>query len=340
MFSNEQTVKEVLEEISAQKIYEQQQVSLNEIQAVANKFLEEYNEAYRKWQSLSSRINNTQSLRNKINQTYLYMRQDENITRKMLEMVHTFETDLNNLFHRTIYLTYVDKQTGQLMFYDEIQTGKIYQQATKNRGRGNISQSKIIEMEQSQLEDKLKKALKQSIENKKGVYQQALSRYDKNASENHMNYDPSKNTFWWRQQNNWPKINHTDPFANRGWIAEGYATAVLQDDTNFNNTNQEESLSMLWQYMNINSKPAAVEQDLVFGNIEFAIKSGNFSTPMVGQFINLATAITFMKKDFFDLNYFRKIASKVVNKRNLTEKTIAKAERQAIKEIEKELLTK
>ena len=335
--SNEQNVKKVLEENSAMVLHEQQKNFLEEIKTIAQNFLDNYNLAYQKWQKTKSCINSTETLREKINHTYSYMREDEEITRTMLQIIHTFQKELNALFNRVVYLTYVDKETGQIFFYDEAQIGKIYEQATKNKGRGNVSQNTILTMEQAQLEDKLKKALKKSIENKKQVYEEALKRYNKNNTEEHMNYDPSKNTFWWRKDR-WPQINYTKPFSNRGWIAEGYAMAVLEDTSNFNNTNLEWSLSSLWyDYMNINSKPAAIQQDLVFGNIEFAIKSGNFSTPMVGQFIKLASGIIFLEKDFSDINYFKKIVAKIINLKDVSQKTVKKAEEKLIKEIQKNI---
>lgn len=335
--SNEQNVKKVLEEISATTLYEQQKDFLKEIKKIAQNFLDNYNLAYQNWQKIRTCINSTETLREKINNTYLYMREDEEITRTMLQITHTFQKELNDLFNRIVYLTYVDKQTGQILFYDEAQIGKIYEQATKNKGRGNISQNTILAMEQAQLEDKLKNALKKSIENKKQVYGKALERYNENDTEEHMNYDPSKNTFWWRIDR-YPWINPTKPFSNRGWIAEGYAMAVLEDAPNFNNTNLEWSLSSLWHdYMNINSKPAAIQQDLVFGNIEFAIKSGNFSTPMVGQFIKLASGIIFLEEDFSSIDYFKKIVSKIINLKDVSQKTVKRAEEKLIKEIQKNI---
>lgn len=332
--SNEQTVRKVLEEISTTAIYEQQKSFLKEVQIIAQNFLDSYNRAYLRWENLKSHINSTETLRDKITNTYLYMQEDKEITQQMLQIVHSFQKELNLLFNRIVYLTYVDKTSGQLLFYNEGQIGKIYEQATKNYGRGNVSRNNILKIEQAQLEDRLKKTLKRSIENKKEVYEEALKRYNDNNKEEHMNYDPSKNTFWWRKDR-WPWINYTKPFANRGWIAEGYAMAVLEDVSNFNNTNLEWSLSSLWyDYMNINSKPAAIQQDLVFGNIEFAIKSGSFSTPMIGQFIKLATGITFLKEDFSNINYFKKITTKIINLKTLSKDTVRKAELKLIEEIQ------
>jgi len=94
----------------------------------------------------------------------------------MLRLQHDFENELNKFLNRKIYLTYVNED-GTLNYYDDANIGKLYAQAGANRGRGNISASKIFDA--NDLEENIKNLLEESVKNKKKVYESALIRYYK-----------------------------------------------------------------------------------------------------------------------------------------------------------------
>lgn len=336
---NNQTIQGVLAEITAESLKEYEQPALKDIKTVANRFLRKYDEAYKKWEIYQGEVTKYSFLKTKIQKTYAYMKQSTDFTRQILTAMHNFETDLNNLFHRTTYLTYVEKN-GNFRFYGTAQVGQMYKEiVTKGEGGGKISQGNILKVEETQLEDKLKNALKQSIANKKEVYRIALERYEKNEDPEYMHYNPSEKTFWWRTET-YPFINWTSKsIGKRGWIAQGYVEAVMKEDPEINNSNIESSLARLWNYIVLDSKPSAIQQDLVFGRVEFAVKSGNFSTPKVAQYIKLAKGITYLENEIIDLNYFKEIVKNIIYKKNIDKKIIQSAENQAIKEFKKLKLT-
>lgn len=79
---------------------------------------------------------------------------------------------------------------------------------------------------------------------------------------------------------------------NEGPIAEGYAGAVINEDPEVSNSKMEHSLEVLWRnHIQKDSLGAAIKGDIVLdsnGKIQFAIKSGSFSTARIRQYILLA----------------------------------------------------
>ena len=338
MDSNEQTIAQILTEITTENLKEHEEPTLEEIQDVARRFLDRYNRSCNKWKIYQGEMTRRKiPLKTKIQKTYAYMKQSEGFTRQILKSVNQFERELNALFHRTVFLAYVE-ETGDFRFYDEVQVGQMYRKiATKAEGRGNISGSQVLKFQEAQIEDKLKDALRRSIENKREVYKEALERYEESGS---MHYKVER-TFWWRTSK-WPYIHWTDKqIPTAGWIAEGYAEAVMNEDPLIDQSDIEFSLQRLWKdYINLNSKPAAIQQDLVFGRVEFAVKSGDFSTPRIAQYVKLAQGIMYLKNEILNLDYFKAISEKLVYKRNISERTIQSAEKKVIKEFEKKLKEK
>ena len=161
-----------------------------QFQHASQKFLDDIEIISKEYQGVISKS----SIKNKITELYKSMREDSAYTQKMLTCQHEFETALNEFLGRTIYLTYVTED-GSINFYGDINIGELYRQATANRGRGNISASKMFEA--NDLQEDIKNSIERSMANKKAVYQAAIARYRRNKGEEHMNYDISKNTFYW-----------------------------------------------------------------------------------------------------------------------------------------------
>lgn len=229
-------------------------------------------------------------------------------TRKALELQHFFESQLNNFMGREIYLTYVTS-TGDLNIYNNISVAKLYQKATKahNRPRANISASYMFDAKQ--IDDDLREKLQRSIRNKRQVFQQAIHRWEKNKEEQYSpqevesgkQYYPSKGTYYWRLHD-YHITGWTDPI-NRGHIAEGYVDAVLHNDRAIDavgtSLKMEWALHDLWAYhINKNNIPAIVKGDVVWkenGDIQFAVKTGNFSTASFNQYVITAYIVTLIE---------------------------------------------
>ena len=278
----------------------------------------------------------------KIKDIYSNMRINEKYTQLMLQYQHEFEISLNSFLGRTIYLVYVNND-GTLNYYDDANIGKLYAQATANKGRGNISKEKIFDA--NDLQENIKKLLIESANNKKLVYVSALERYYKtSASEQTYNYDPSKNTFYWRLNDAHHITGYTRPFSNTGPIAEGYAEAVINNDEkpNISNDDIENSLKILYEnYIDKDSIGAAIKGDIVFGSdnsIQFAVKKGSFSTAMVGQYMRLA--INIQQLEQISIDDFEKALPYLIKINKLSNQIIEVFNNQTTEEIKKEIRSK
>ena len=235
------------------------------------------------------------NIKNKIVELYDLMRQNTAYTRAILQYQHAFENALDTFLGRTIMLSYVVPD-GNIRFYGSAKVGELYQVASKQWGRANITKGKVLKIEEDDLQEEIKNDIQNSIKNKNLVYQEALIRYnEKNKAEKYMHYDPSERTFYWWAVDHKKLGGWTDQIANRGPIAEGYAGAVINQDPEVSNNNIEHSLKMLWlNHIKKDSIGAAIKGDIVLdsnNNIQFAVKSGSFSTARIKQYIALADNI-------------------------------------------------
>lgn len=286
MDNNEKNVQETLEEETLKVIQKTGQADFLELQQAAKIFLSKVGSF-----SGDNRFSNFQEV--VLKDIYQNMRNITEYTRVMVTYQHEFEVVLNKFLGKNLYLTYV-MPNGEIIYFDEINVGEMYLKARQNRGRGNISGSVVKKMTASGIQDqRLRQDLKTSADRKKRVYQEAVTRFKKNKAENYMNYDPSKNTFYWWQVDHKTLGGWTRPIVNLGPIAEGYAEAVILEDKEVDPNNMEHALKILWEnHIRKDSEGAAVKADVVLNNNEFAIKSGTFSTAMIGQYLNLALALT------------------------------------------------
>lgn len=287
MAEPESVVREAIVENTLEEIYNSEYEDFQKLKQAAMTYIRQVQEISNLYEQIISKS----KLQDKIREIYVRMREETSFTRLMLDYQHTFETSLNDFLGRKIYLTYVNDD-GTFYYYDDLNIGKLYQTATANKGRGNISESSIFDA--NDLEENLQKELKKAADERKKVYTTALERYRKNKVEESMDYNPSKNTYyWWTIYHR--TLRHTDKIVNEGPIAEGYADSVVQQDPNISNNNIEMSLEHLWlNYIHKDSIGAIEKGDVVLKgtNLEFAIKKGSFSTAMVRQYIQLAYNIS------------------------------------------------
>lgn len=272
-------------------------------------------------------------IKKKLQLIYLAMRQETSYTRNFLAYAHDFEKAVNNFLGRKIYLTYI-KDDGTFIFYDEANIGKLYQEATANKGRGNISKKKIFDA--NDLEEDLKKAIEKSIKQRYQVYQTAAKRWSDNNTENKKKYNPSQKTFYWKIYNNHKITGWTKPIATLGIIAEGYAGAVINEDPYVHNYNIENSLAVLWNaHIQKDSIGGLVKGDIVLGkngNIQFAIKEGSFSTAMIGQYVRLAENIKILRD--ISKEQFQEYLPKLVRQGKITSAIIKALNEEVEKKLE------
>ena len=283
--SNESVVESTLKEVTADTIHKVEHGNYAQLRQAAQDFIDRVTDIA----LINQHILSQSGIKTMLTDIYSNMRNVEGYAAQALALQHAFEERLNQFMGRTIYLTYVNPD-GTIYFYDDAHIGELYRQATTNRGRGNISASKMFDA--MDLEAALKTRMIASMNQRKEVYIEALRRWSSNAKEATKEYDPSAKTFYWRLNDSRHITGWTAPISNRGPIAEGYAGAVINEDGSVTNANLEWSLKALYEnHIQKDSIGGAVKGDIVWdenGNIQFAVKSGSFSTARFGQYLRLA----------------------------------------------------
>lgn len=339
MASNQGNIENVLYQATAQAVYNNEKGDFQALKVIAKEYLERVEILSTFYENAISKSN----LSEKINNMYSKMRQNEDYTRQMLRYQHDFEVGLNNFLGRNIFLAYVNED-GSINYYGNANIGKLYQQATAQKGRGNISQGKMFDA--NDLQQNIKDLLLKSQMSKNAVYTNAIDRYSKNQNEDSMKKNPSKGTYWWLLEDGYHK-HFTNPIGNRGEIAEGYAAAVINEDNSISNNNlQGDSGSLSILYYNYiqgkkNSIGAAIKGDVKFGqdgSLQFAVKSGSFSTGMVGQYINLA--INIQQINEISLENFEEALPKLIKLSKVADQIIKAANKKAIQKAKQEILNK
>ena len=293
MPSNENVVSNSILQAAAPDLVEVDYNDFEQLKIAANQFIAKVENMINQVRHTHQLIQSKTSIKNSLTVFYQLMRQSTQFTQEALILQHAFETQLNNFLGRKIYLGWVNDE-GHILYFDQADIGRLYTNATANRGRGNISASTMKNMmDVNDLTDDLQKKLQQSEKLRAHVYNIAIARWSGNENNEIIkNYDPSKKTFYWRLFDNHHISGWTKPIQTKGIIAEGYAGAVINEDPNVVSSNLEYSLKVLYEnHIQKDSVGAAIKGDVVWnenGNIQFAIKAGSFSTARFGQYLNLA----------------------------------------------------
>lgn len=234
----------------------------------------------------------------RIQQYYQLMKKNDQYNKELLKWQLYFEHEVNQFLKREIYLTYV-LDSGELLFFDTVGTYSIYESSGRYSSQGRVTKGKINKLSDkvAQLKPQLQEDIKRSVENRKDVYTEAIRRYNKNFTSEHMHYENWKNTFyWWTNSKKEVLGGVSQKISNRGPIAEGYAAAVINQEKNITGSNIEKSLFYLDKYyIGKDNIPAVAKGDVVYkddGSIQFAVKMGKFSLPLMGQYITLAYNLT------------------------------------------------
>ena len=289
--SNEEVVYNSVVETASSDLSQNDKIDFQHFKIAANTFIKKVQDMFNKTKHAHLIIQKS-TIRNGLKQFYQLMRESTNFTQQALQLQHNFEIELNKFLNRVIYLTWIS-QDGHLIYLDDAHVGELYSKATANRGRGNISASKMKDLiDVNDLTSQLQKKLKDSQNLRIHVYQTAVARWSGESNEENKNYDPSKNTFYWRLWDNHHISGWTAPIATRGVIAEGYAGAVINEDPSVVSSNLQFSLKNLYEnHIQKDSIGGAIKGDIIWdqnGNIQFAVKEGSFSTARFGQYLNLA----------------------------------------------------
>lgn len=306
--SNQQVVNESIKKELVPEVIKVVEGDIIQIKKAAFYFTTEVQRAY------ENAIHNLgliqkESFKNGRQILYNYMRQNANFTRQLLELQHYFEAQLDNFLGRTIYFTWVDQRSGNILYLDEAETGQVYKKASvasHGYGVGSIKGTSVMSVVKAHsnketrltqvitsatntMEQTLRQKLQNSQHKRKFVYLNAVLR---------THQPKSGNRFWWRPSNQ-RRRTYTISFNGTGRIAQGYVDAVVNEDPNVEAYSEGDALenSLKYLYLNhieIENIEGIIKGDVVMqsnGNIQFAVKTGNFNTASFGSAYILATQI-------------------------------------------------
>jgi hypothetical protein len=274
-------VQQVLEERTAQDLHSNTHQDFLILQQKALKFLTNIQNYSTLFETSKKRIA-MQSIKKNLSTFYGLMKQDTELTQKIIMEAHEFEGAVNKFLNRTMYLSYVNDDGG-ILFLDEAHTGELYKTATANAGRGNISKTKITDI--NDLSEELNKKIQKSVLRNRPVYMSALQRWNK------PNFGYQKH-FYYKVDGNWKPSRRV---RTKGRIAEAYVQLVVDDEKS---KTIEYGLQLLDNRIEIDNIPAVVKGDVVYdmsGNVHFAVKEGSFSTAKIGSYYFLALNIVDIK---------------------------------------------
>lgn len=322
MAKNKDIIEGTLKEAVAEEVVKGEKGNFLQLQNAAKHFLKEIEILNEKQRYIISRS----KLKTQIQELYKQTRENEVYLREVLSRMLTFEEALNDFLGRRIYLTYIYPE-GNISFYGDESVRKIYESATPNWGRGNVSPGKMFST--NDLEKEIQKRIQDSIKKRKDVYRVAIERYsEKNKNEEYFHYNPSKDTFYWWAKYHVSLGGWTDPIKTRGEIAEGYADAVINEDSEIMSSKMESSLKNLWlNYIKgkKDSIAALIKGDVVYsknGDIQFAVKSGQYSTAKIGQYVNFAYNVLQLKELTIEQLMTPGVMNKLIRSGNATEKIL------------------
>lgn len=317
-------VQQVLEERTARDLHSNTNQDFLTLQQEALKFLTNIQNYSTLFETSKKRIA-TQSIKQNLSTFYGLMKQDSELTQKIILEAHEFEGAVNKFLNRIMYLSYV-KDDGEILFLDETHTGELYQKAIANVGRGNISKTEIMDI--NDLAEELNEKIQKSVARNKPVYMSALQRWSKS------NFGYQKH-FYYKIDGNWKASRRV---RTKGRIAEAYVQLVVDDEKS---KTIEYGLQLLDNRIEIDNIPAVVKGDVVYdmsGNVHFAVKEGSFSTAKIGPYYFLALNIMDIKTPP-TVEQFQQALPKLVRISAIADKIIAEMNKEVEKSIDEVIIS-
>lgn len=280
-----------------------------------------------KYQSITSFFIETVQLYNKMRY------RSRNIIVQLTKKMERFQSAITKFQNNTLGLLYMNQKTGKIIVQSDLQMQKFFATyVTKNKGRGNIQMSqtrqKILQGlgENDPIKQKFKE-LEERLNRQSRLHYSILQMAFLRQSRQDMVYkkDPQyKNSFHYRMSRT--KIGWSRPTKGHGFINQAYLRGLIY--SLFQGGSLERGLKILAQQLGqTNNKGAALGQDIQIdvnniGHVHFAVKTNQFSTGMIRQFIILAFVIVGLSTETTVQQFINLIENRQINFENIAEKFI------------------
>lgn len=305
MADSSEMIKKLILQITENALLEERQVDINDFIEVCQKYLNVIDQEL-------LRLQNTLSLKQRVEQIGRLMHNDDTALQTMLIYSHAFEVEFNNFLKRKVHLAWVSN-AGNVYLGSEKVITEMYAKSTvsifeKNKEKsyrgyvkGRVRNFNPFELNAEM--QKLQDDLRRSANNKRQLFQEAKRRYNKSSK---LNYSPSDQPgLYWAVEGGYqdgnPK-NWSKRIASGGYIGEGYVKLLLDfPDTKISpvngpSYNEDQSyIEILANYsLGGDNIPGIIRGDISAtedGSVQLAIKQGKFfHTASIAGNIGIAKA--------------------------------------------------
>lgn len=297
----QEKLQELLKSIGKENTQEELKNNLAKLQVSAKNFLKVVDQYVNLEDSLDFHFYKNGNVALSYTTIYEIIKAKNDGIKRLIAAQEDFQMAKNEANNITMLLAYFDIDKNKIIISSQQTMSnffKEYATSSSTGSRSNISVNSKRAKKLLQENDDYKKI--QNILNQRSLaYMNILNETFKRWKKEDMNYkkenSKEKNTFYWRPYvgtENWHYIHWSKRYGSRGYIAEGYVAALINDA--FHQGYFEDNIEILNDYTSQTSnKGASKEQDIVinFNNkrIQIAVKSSNsFSTANLGQFIQEA----------------------------------------------------
>ena len=307
---NLEQIEDTLVRISKEEVKKEAEMTLEQLHYAAKVFLKEVDTCIH-IQNQFSIYKTTGKLKVSFTKLYNKMKTDEKVTQRLVSAMQNFQIAKNRFNNVTMVLAYIDIDENKIVLSTQENMAtflKKYATVSSKGGRGNVTIGKNRQEELNnglnEYWKHLENLLNQNSKKYYGILEQTLRRWH-NKEMFYKKKEPKKynNTFYWRPYlPHFTYIHWSRSYGSRGPIGEGYMAALMQEA--FHQGSLEDNISILNDYTDKTDNIGASKmQDIVFNfnnnrmnNIQIAVKSGQFSTPRIGQYIQQAIEIILIEK--------------------------------------------
>lgn len=236
---------------------------------------------------------------------------NKQLLQQAISQQYLFEQKLNKFLGRTINFAWVDTETGEVLFIDEIAAHRIYMQAdtqAQNKNKAytgkiyadvvqNNKPNNIPEFIKS-VEEGYDKLVNDRLRDHQSLLKQVLDRWNENHKNEEENFwaKEHRDTVWWERPPEGVGNFHHPKYewsakVNRGHISQEYVNFIFNSIKKIDTTESGIGTFMMLSSGKRDTTPGIVKGDVVIEknkNVQIAVKSGQFDTASIAPYLRVA----------------------------------------------------
>lgn len=249
------------------------------------------------------------------------MLRNKDLLRQAISQQYLFEQKVNQFLGRTINFAWVDAETGEVLFTDEVHAKDIYMQADTQAGKSRTSaragkiyanvvkNSQEVSRLPNFVEEQYRTAVEKRLNQHQALLKEILDRWNANHNEKNVWAKEHYNTVYWRHPPKGIEGFHHPVYAwsekvNRGHISQEYVNFIFNQMQNLSLSEFGIGTFMMRTKGKKDQIPGIVKGDIVIKdnqNVQIAVKSDQFDTASIGPYLRVAFQIIAFYDEIQDL---------------------------------------